>query len=271
MSELPHLPDTASSKEIAAFGLKVCRPLFWHDGPSRWPKEVRGASCFVMRFQERLVGVTAAHVVNEFRAAAARTSTLVCQLYNISFDLETAIIDIDNDLDIATFAVSEDELTSSGAIAIDCGMRWPPPVPKPGSPIQLVGYPEIIRLVNEDLSGIYEAYGALTTVDHVTDRDLLVIYDPAQSPVQPLEDAVAGLPPPRFDMSGCSGGPAIAHGEVGGLHRWFPVGIIVAGSGDVGSDGVTKEFDMIRVRRIDRIRPDGTIDRTSSSGWLPGR
>jgi hypothetical protein len=150
-------------------------------------------------------------------------------------------------------------------------VRWPPPEPEHGRPIQLVGYPEIIRRVNEDLSGIYEAYGALTTVEHVTDRDLLVIYDPAQTPVRPLEHAAAGLPPPRFDMSGCSGGPAIAHGEVGGLHRWFPVGIIVAGSSDVGSDGVTKEFDMIRVRRIDRIRPDGTIDRTSSSGWLPGR
>jgi hypothetical protein len=269
MSELPSDPDF--SKEIADFGLRMCRPLFWHDAASRWPKDVRGASCFVMRFPSRLVGVTAAHVVKQFGAAAAQIPTLVCQLHNIRFDLEAAIIDVDDDIDITTFAVSEAELTSSGAIAIDCRMRWPPPVPKPGSPIQLVGYPEIIRRVNEDLSGIYEAYGALTTVDHVNDRDLFVVYDPSQSPVQPMKDAVGGIPPVRFDMSGCSGGPVITHGEIGGLHRWFPAGIIVAGSGDVGSEGVAREFDTIRVRRIDRIRPDGTIDRASSSGWLPGR
>lgn len=61
------------------------------------------------------------------------------------------------------------------------------------------------------------------------------------------------------------------HVERNGLHRWFPVGIIVRGPKDEGNDGAigaVAEFDMIRLRRIHVIQPDGTIKR-ESGGWLP--
>jgi hypothetical protein len=40
------------------------------------------------------------------------------------------------------------------------------------------------------------------------------------------------------------------HFERNGYHRWFPVGIIIVGLAD---------FDLIRIRRVNAVRLDGTI------------
>lgn len=264
------MDDTSSSRpddpdffrQIADFGLKVCIPLYWHDRAVRWPKRVRGASCFAIRFSDRIVGITAAHVLEEYRSDRLQTATLVCQLGNAEFDLNGAVID--KDLDLTTFAVSEADL-GSGRIAIDCSKEWPPPTPDHGRALSLVGFPEVTREVQPDLSAVLGAYGALAVVDAITDREIVVTYEPTL--VRPLAGAPQGLPPLRFNMSGCSGGPAITHGMRNGLHRWFPVGIIVGGSG-ASAGGAMEQFDMIRIRRINRVRQDGTIDRPSL-GWLP--
>jgi hypothetical protein len=73
-------------------------------------------------------------------------------------------------------------------------------------------------------------------------------------------------------MSGSSGGPVLVHGVRNGLHRWFPVGLIAEGPRQEKKQGEASEFDMIRLRRIDVIQPDGTIKRPEDvdTGWLPG-
>jgi hypothetical protein len=79
---------------------------------------------------------------------------------------------------------------------------------------------------------------------------------------------MAGVPKPPlgFNMSGCSGGPALMHGIQNGLHRWFLSGFIIRGSGI--SEGDAQEFDIVRLRRIHFIKSDGTLSR-ALSGWLP--
>ena len=60
----------------------------------------------------------------------------------------------------------------------------------------------------------------------------------------------------------------LTHGERNGLIRWFPVGVIIRGvdhdnNGLIGhceiDRGENAEFDIIRIRRIHFIRPDGTL------------
>ncbi|HEX4113486.1 MAG TPA: hypothetical protein VH020_13215 [Stellaceae bacterium] len=51
----------------------------------------------------------------------------------------------------------------------------------------------------------------------------------------------------------------LVHYERNGLHRWFPVGMMVAGPRGQGT-GSSAEFDILRLRRIHFIQPDGTID-----------
>jgi len=100
-------------------------------------------------------------------------------------------------------------------------------------------------------------------VEDWTDREIIVIYDRSK------EQALAGtkeLPPRRFNMSGCSGGPVILHEYRGGLFRWYPVGVINRGPGDDANADIG--VDVIRVRRINLLTEEGRINRPTS-GWLP--
>jgi hypothetical protein len=129
--------------EISSFTLRVCTPIYWHDRTKPFPKEVRGASCFFLRFEERVVGVTANHVVEAFRTARAEIPSLVCQVRLTPFDVEKALIDFDAEIDVATFGVSEDELRTINAVAVDCRGAWPPPTPAPNDQISLAGFPRL--------------------------------------------------------------------------------------------------------------------------------
>ncbi|MGH7066076.1 MAG: hypothetical protein ACREET_18545 [Stellaceae bacterium] len=254
----------AFRKEIAAAGLRYARPICWHDQAKTFPKEIVGASCFVLRFATRLVGVTAAHVVRKFQRAKASSPSLVCQLHLMLFDLDGALIDIDDDLDIATFAISEWQLNKTLTDPFDVSTRWPlDDVVKPDASIQLVGYPENIRVINSiEKSAVFNAWGALDFIQDYNEREIILTYEP---------DKVLGAPtkpPLGYNMSGCSGGPGIVHElRASNLHVWYPVGLIV--EGPRFGEGDSAAFDIIRVRRIDFVQADGHIRR--EMGWLPGR
>jgi hypothetical protein len=179
------------------------------------------------------------------------------------FNLEGSLIDIDDEIDVATFSISEQELKATSSEPFDVSSSWPPKdVVKKGAAIQLVGYPENIRIIDPaDRSAVFQAWGALDYVEDFTDAEILVVYDPK------TVIGVPRLPPLGYNMSGCSGGPAIIHETRGGLHVWHPVGLII--SGPKRDEGGAAEFDMIRVRRIDCIGPTGLIRRAADTGWLP--
>jgi Hypothetical protein (DUF2513) len=69
------------------------------------------------------------------------------------------------------------------------------------------------------------------------------------------------------NLSGCSGGPVLMHAERNGLHRWFPVGLILRGP-RTSSDATLRECDIFRFRRIHFVNADGSI-RHQNVGWLP--
>jgi hypothetical protein len=255
----------ALREQIADAALRWCRSLCWHDAnESLRTKKVTGASCFFLRFRTRYVGVTAAHVIRQFQAAKAETPSMVCQLQVMPFDLGNATIDVNDDLDIATFEVSARNLRTVGANAFDVSAQWPPDVTiERGASIQLIGFPEEIRMINPaDRSAIFQAYGALAVVEDCNDRDIITVYDPNQVIAAPTKPALG------FNMSGCSGGPGVIHETRNGIHRWAPVGLIVGGPRGQ-AEGEAAQFDIIRIRRIDCIDEDGRI-RMASTGWLPG-
>jgi hypothetical protein len=248
---------------ISNFTLRVCTPIYWHDRRRPFPKDVQGASCFFLRFDERTVGITADHVVDAYHAARALSPTTVCQLRLAEFDLDAALIDRDQRLDLATFAVSEAQIAAINAAVIDCRGNWPPPKPARMQRASFAGFPEIIRAVHPDRSADFNAYGGLEVVEDVTDREIIFTYDPER--VQPLN---APKPPLGFNLSGCSGGPVLIHGTRNGLHRWFPVGLLIGAPKEAGT-GELASLDIVRARRIHCLRPDGTLDKASSGGWLP--
>ena len=73
-------------------------PICWHDRTLHYPKPVKVASCFALRFPD-LVGVTAAHVVRTYQGELKETPDLTCQLRHLQdFDLDRALVNIDDDL-----------------------------------------------------------------------------------------------------------------------------------------------------------------------------
>ncbi len=267
----PLTPPREVLDELFAFTLRVCTPLYWHDRRVPFPKKFVGGSCFVLRFGERLVGVTAAHVVQAYQVYRQEVPTSVCQLRLMPFALHAAIIDCDPDLDIATFGLSETELIKIDGVPVDCRGQWPPPQPMEMRAVSLAGFPHELIVTAADRSAVFNAYGALTAIESFTDREILFTFDPSR------DQSVGGLPLPSLglNMSGCSGGPALMHGTKNGLQRWFPVGVIHVGpkrdAPEPIARGEAEAFDMIRVRRINFLREDGTINRPSDGGWLPGR
>jgi hypothetical protein len=248
---------------IQDFLIRSCKVVYWHDGSSPPPKALRGGSCFVLRFRRRLVGVTACHVVEAYREAKAQIATLVCQLWNIHFDIAERIIDEDKTSDIATFEISEQELLTIGGHEIDCRGAWPPPNPVKGSIISVAGFPELEREACGQNSANFRSYVGLTVVDDITDRQIITTYNPERD--HDLSGA-AGLPPLSLNLSGCSGGPVLMHSDNHGIYRWCAVGLMAAGpkhsSGDTGGQ------DYIFIRRIHCIDEDGEL--TGTGGWLPG-
>jgi hypothetical protein len=255
--------------EVAALTLKVARPLIWHDRTKGWPKRLDGATCFFLRFDEGVIGVTSNHVVSAFESALDANPSTVCQLRESpAFDLPAAIIARDAARDIATFAVSKALLSQIDAIALDCRESWPPPEPQRLWLLSACGFPESMRITKADRTAEFRAWGALAAVESVTRDEILITYDPAR--VKPAAWAPY-LPPLGFNLSGCSGGPVLVHGIRNGLLRWFPVGLIHEGPRGEKKQGLATEFDLIRLRRIDVIQPDGTIKPPTedSGGWLP--
>jgi hypothetical protein len=92
--------ELAMHERVAALTLKSARPLIWHDVREPWTKRLLGGTCFILRFDAGLIGITAAHVVGAFEDAVRRNSNVVSLLRTVHFGLKKAIIDRDESLDI---------------------------------------------------------------------------------------------------------------------------------------------------------------------------
>jgi hypothetical protein len=197
--EAPSPLDLPTQTAVLEFTLRLARPLLWHDASLPFPKKVRGASCFFMRFDRGLIGVTADHVIGHFAKARRANAEVVCQVKTAPpFDLLGSIIARDPDLDVATFRATDDLLRQSGADCLDCRENWPPPVPDVGRALSVCGFPEHIREVVKDDFYLFQAWGALPAVDHVTDRTIVTTFDPSRDmAVDPMPK-----PPLGTDLSG---------------------------------------------------------------------
>jgi len=242
----------------------VARPLIWHDINEPWPKRLLGGTCFVLRFGAGLIGITAAHVIAKFERAHQASSKLTSLLRTARIDLASAIIDRDETLDIATFGVTEDQLTESEAVAIDCRSEWPPPVPDKGREISFGGFPEVLKKAWPQDSGEFRAYVSLSRVEDCTERSIISTYD---SQRDSRIRAAPEIPDLGANLSGCSGGPVMIHVVRNGLHIWFPVGLIVEGP-RASLDAEPRNYDTFTMRRLHFVNTDGSI-RHDSVGWLP--
>jgi hypothetical protein len=248
---------------VSAYMLRAARPMFWHVGVMN-NGALRGASTFVLQFPTRHVAVTADHVIAQYLEAREADPRTICQISQCQVWPERSLIARSPKLDIATFEVDPAALASMGAVAFDCRQDWPTPEVQVGDRLTLAGYLDNRR--TQIARGHYEmeAWGAHGIADAVSEREIVTVYDPTTTLA--ASDGIA-KPPLGFNMSGCSGGPAIVIKDVNGLMRWFPVGLIYRGP-DGKAKGEFASFDRIYVRKLHFIERDGRIVEPDS-GWLP--
>lgn len=256
------VPYIATSEEralhqaISNLTLKIARPLIRYNDKKSWPKLLSGGSCFILRFDCGLIGVTANHVVEVFEADREENVSNTCQLRTVRFDLLNKIIDRNTDLDIATFSVTENELAESEAQALDCrGANWPPPKPLESAPISFGGFPEECAIPSLPTNAVFAGFVSLTYVQDITQREIIATYDSNRDSRVIIDER---LPDVGANLSGCSGGPVIVHYERNMTHHYCPVGMIIVGAKGEGT-GLMAGWDMYRFRRIHFIQPDGSI------------
>lgn len=255
----------AAANALSDYTLHLARPFFWHIG-ARNGGAPRGASMFIMQFEDRFVGVTADHVIDEYLSAKAADDRFICQIGTHQVWPERSLISRSPTLDIATFEIEENDLNAMGAVTADCRGAWPPPNVEVGDTLTLTGFLDNHRIKEGPQHYGMLAWGGHGVADAVSEREIVSVYDP-ETTLQAAADI--DKPPLGFNLSGCSGGPVVLIKTVNGLLRWFPVGLIYKGPGD-RAEGELALFDRIHIRRLNFIQPDGTI-REPDEGWLPDR
>ena len=120
---------------------QLTAPFFWYD-----PEEVSGSRtigggtvCFVDT-GVRLLGLTAAHVHQACIEALERDPELGCQIGGHSFQPSEHLIDIDWNLDLATYRISEIQASAAGS-HFHSPPVWPPEAPSDNDLVLVGGWP----------------------------------------------------------------------------------------------------------------------------------
>jgi hypothetical protein len=221
---------------------RSCAPIYWHQRRGSRAEILGNGTVTFVRTRRRLMAITAAHVVRRYEEAqSAATYPLQLQLMNAAFNME--VIDISDDLDLATLAI-DDKLLSRIGKDVEPLSTWPPRVPQEGRGILLAGYPGVDRLQPKPMEvnwGLFPALGVACRVlpDQITwvaDRD--------------APDIETDLPLEHW-LGGISGGPLIGLFE-SPSHLAYHVlsGVIIK---------VHQELEKVIARRADFVGEDGSI------------
>lgn len=231
----------------------MCAPFWWSTQAGNQPATVagNGTVCFI-NTGTRHIGVTADHVYQGYLNAKAELPDVECQFGGSTFLPERHLIDRspENELDLATFEVSEVFVTSSMGHYHHNALKWPPDPVRQGEAVMYGGYPQKLR----DPSKVREVdFYRQYFISRVTDIDEKrgIILDPRMESVYWPEHEGEEF---NKDWGGHSGGPvyrvidANIDGEL--LDRVEVVGFIYQ-----------SYMDVFLCRPSLHINADGTIRR----------
>lgn len=207
--------------------------------------EIRSATCFFLKTPNKLLAVTARHVILEYKRALAEEPATLCQIGNIRFQPEDRLIGIGTRADIATLSITEEEL---GKIGKHPTSYWPPAPPDDDDRgVLLAGYPAAELVMEGPRIGSFGIYAAAAIAQRTTDWQLScrVEWDNVRE-----IPGLGSLPPRGFDTGGMSGGPVFAIRERNGILSFPLAGVISEGH---------SSWDTIIADRADFIRADGSV------------
>jgi hypothetical protein len=223
---------------------RSCAPIYWHQRQGSRAEILGNGTVTFVRTRRRLMAITAAHVVRCYeKALSAATWPLQLQLMNAALNMD--VIDISDDLDLATLAI-EDKLLLRVGKDVEPLSTWPPRVSQEGRGILLAGYPGVDRLQPKPMEadwGLFPVLGVAWRVLH--DRNEITWVADRDDP-----NIQTDLPPDHC-LLGISGGPLIGLFESAShLAHCVLSGIIIE---------VHQELEKVIARQADFVCEDGSI------------
>jgi hypothetical protein len=237
-------------------------PLIWTVKDDRGTKRMKGGTVFFLDTGQSTFAVTAAHVVQEFfndsKFPGVQCSIACDGNRPLRIPLGDRIIDASAAIDIATFAVSLDEIEYLKRKVLRGHVReWPPKPAQVDGPATYCGFPGIGRRPSKQgvvfgavpMAGIVSgSHETVTSILIERERLFRVLGD---------DDM-----PENFNFGGMSGGPLLAIVQAEIMRTWRPAGVIIQGPnpGDSPDQDAIPGLEIIRARPIHFIKADGYLD-----------
>ena len=200
-----------------------------------------GTICFI-HTGDRLLGVTAAHIHRACVATFEEDPATACQIGGHSFDPMEHLIEIDDDLDLATYSLSEIQTNAAGA-DIHAPPTWPP---EPTEDLYMIGGWPWRSTVERAGSSTHDFLLLIGQLNSRSDRILGMETHRSTS----LPYGSASLPP-DLNIGGMSGGPMYML-TLEPLIRLEMVGIIYE---------YHESYEFILARPLSRVAADGSLNR----------
>ena len=253
------------SRDLMMAAVGHCAPIFWEGRDNAGRPFRHNGTAFFLQTSEALFGVTAAHVLEgsgSWRDSCERHgySTLLLGAKDgapVPLDWDARCVDIDLELDLATFAISAREIAATQKVAfVDVGTP-PPGAPRNAGWVTYCGYPGVLR--RQPTSEVL-LFGASTGTGKITAGDEKSLH--VQLERGDLEPAFGiGVPPENFNFGGLSGGPMFRN-FVGPDGPFLSLtGVVISGPNTDATSGESiAGFDLVSARPTTFIRPDGSLD-----------
>lgn len=209
-----HPISIARAKELMAGDLgtvyrdilrRSCAPVYWFGLTSRVPHIINNGTLTFVRTSQRLLAVTAAHVFRGWEVDSKKQRVRLQVSNLVVDDLWSKLIDVSDDLDIATIQIDDRFLAALGRDVTPL-TSWPPQVPQEGKGIMLAGYPAIERIEAEPFSVDFGLFTALVVARRVSEHQITWLVERDHQ----LENSGMKPPPEKYDLGGVSGGPLIS-------------------------------------------------------------
>ncbi len=230
-------------RRIRESGRAILELAFSHTGPiiiSSAPAAnapLNSASCFLLKLEERIFLVTAAHVLEETEKRLKDDPALKWQVGQLVIDPRERISFREAKTDRLFLLLRPTEATQTGLPILSAAAGWPTPTLKPGDYVAVAGFPKYMR---ERLSAAKIQFDCMTAIYRVT--TVGAAYCICQwEREEYLTLRGSGVPPVGTELGGMSGGPVLKIGAIA-----FPV------------VGLVSEFqtnlELLRIATFDDIQ-----------------
>jgi hypothetical protein len=269
------MPTEQEAREIARrvgkaafeFVATIVAPLYWVGRNADGTLYTRNGTAFFLQTKDALFGVTAAHVIEGRRSWREH-----CEQFgktnirlggkegtSTAFDWDARCVDINLEMDIATFIVSPREIEQINR-TVYSGLQtsWPPEPAREGQGIMYAGFPGhgTRQLSREEVEfGIVCGAGLISSVSV---RNISSLVEREH-----LEPALGeGIPPENYNYGGISGGPMLYNVLTkDGVFVNALAGVVYSGpnTSDDPNEAISG-FELFRARPAMYIRSDGFLD-----------